>query len=193
MIIVRHCDNNNFERIYSVYSKLKVDNQICLISKNLNKFQKFFMRIFQFIVHFLFGYNLFEGSLEVVAFGKVPVEILKQVDNPSMYTKIDKWSGITISKVQSSEIAKVKFKANVTKNIVHILILLATFLTPLLLWIFIPFIQKNIALKLLAVFLMALSFSLIIIDALVIAIKHKIGESTYECANIKNKDISPKD
>ncbi len=193
LVIVREFDNNNFEPIHDVYMGIKKDNQICLLTKRTNKVKAFFVKLCQLIIHFMFGYNLMEGSLAYVAFGEVPFDILKQTDNPSLYTKIDKWSGIDIKMIEASKTPKVKFKPNLKNNIIRMSCMLVAFLTPLLLWIFVKYIQKSIPLKLLAVFVMALCFSLIVIEVLIMVTKLKIGDNTYESAEIKNEAISPKD
>ena len=190
-VLVRDFDNDNFEPIYSVYAGLKKDNQICLLSKKKNKFVEFFAKIFNAVVHFLFGYYLIGGSLAYVAFGPIPFDILKQTENPSLYTKIDKWTGIKDSPATSAP--KIKFKPKVLKNVIRLACLSLAFVVPLILWILIKYIQNSIGLKLLCVFIMALCLSLIIIDILIIVTKTKIGENTYECAEIKNMAKSPED
>ena len=133
------------------------------------------------------------GSLACVGFGKTCLEILKQIDNPSFYTKVDKWSGIDIKVIECQETQKVKFKPKITNNIVNICLFGAIFLIPLFLWIFVPFFQKSIVLKLLGIFVMGLCFALLFINIFIVIVKYMVGENTYECAKILNEETSQED
>jgi hypothetical protein len=67
------------------------------------------------------------------------------------------------------------------------------FAIPILLWIFVPFFGQSMLLKLVGIFVMAICFSLVCIDILVIIVKHIIGDNTYKVAQIVNEEISQKD
>ena len=193
LVLVREFDNNNFDPIYNVYCGVKKDNHICILSKKQNKVKAFFVKIWQVVIHFLFGYYLMEGSLAYVAFGEVPFDVLKQTDNPSLYTKIDRWSGVEINRIEASSMPKVKFKPKLKNHIIRLSCMAAVFLIPIFLWIFVKYIQNSIALKLLSVFIMALCVSLGAIEVLLMITKLAIGDNTYENAKIKNKAKSQKD
>ena len=193
LVIVRDFDNNNFLPIFSVADGLKNDNQICIMSKSGGKVKNFFKKIFAPIVKFMFGYDLLFGSLACVGFGKTSLEILRQLDNPSFYTKVDRWSGIDIKHIQSSSVQKVKFKPKVAKNYINIAVFSCVFVLPILLWIFVNVFKKSIALKLLGIFVMGLCLALVLINILVVITKYIVGDNSYENAKILNEEIGPKD
>lgn len=181
LIIVRKTDND-FSKIITVYKGLKKDNQICILKKKTNKFVAFFSNLRNKVMKSLFNYTFLDGSLECVGFSKLVIDVLIQLDNSSMYTKIDKWSGIEINEIEVDSIDKVKFKPKITKNCVRIGFEIIAFLAPLLVWIFVDFIKKSISLKLLFVFIMLLGVCLCIFDIFLICAKYRIGENTYEKA-----------
>ena len=193
LVIVRKFDNNNFLPIFSVADGLKKDNQVCLMSKSCGKVKNFFKKIFAVVVKFMFGYDLLFGSLACEGFGKTCLEILSQLDNPSFYTKVDRWSGVDIKHIQSSSVQNVKFKPKVKKNYLNILLCTAVFMVPLMLWIFVPFFKNSIAIKLLGIFVMGLCFALILINILVLIVKHIVGDNTYDSAEILDEKTSQKE
>ena len=193
LIIVRQFDNNNFTPIASVFVELKKENQICLMSKKSGKIKKFFKNLFTPLIRFLFGYDLLMGSLACIGYGKNCIEVLKQLDNPSLFTKVDKWSGVDIKYIEASQAQRVKFKSKVLKHYIRIFIYSLLFAIPILLWIFVPFFGQSMLLKLVGIFVMAICFSLVCIDILVIIVKHIIGGNTYKVAQIVNEEISQKD
>ena len=193
MVIVRQFDNNNFIPILTVSNELKKENQVCLMAKKCGKVRSFFRKLFSPLTRFLFGYDLLFGSLACIGYGKTCLEVLRQLDNASLYTKVDKWSGVDIKYIRASEVQKVKFKPKVIKNYLKIAMSLIIFALPLFLWIFVPFFQQSILLKLLGIFVMAICFALMFIDIMVIVVKSLIGENTYESAKILNEETSQKD
>ena len=193
LVIVRKFDNNNFNEIASVVGELKKENQLCMMSKKSGKIKAFFRSLFSPIIRFLFGYDLLSGSLSCVGYGKNCLEVLKQLDNPSLFTKVDKWSGVDIKYIETSQTQKVKFKSKVAKNYIRIAVYTILMALPILLWIFVPFFAQSILLKLIGIFVIAICFALVCIDVLVLVIKHFIGNNTYEVAKILNEETSQKD
>lgn len=186
LIIVRKIDNNNFNPIISVYKGLTKTNQICLLKKKSNKFIDFFKKIRDKILNFLLGYTYLDGSISCVGFTSCVIEILKKLDNLSMYTKINKWSGIEIKEIEASDVSKVSFKPKIKKHLIRLAIQSVVLIAPLLLWIFVKFIQNYLPLKILCMFLILFSLCLIAIECIMISVKFKVGDNIYDQAEIKN-------
>lgn len=101
-----------FDKVFVIRSGFKDFHQLesfknfnedydILMLKNQNKLKKqgFLSNIknfFKKLYYNLFSYNFYEGNLSCVLFNKNASNVLKQLDNPAPYTKVDKWIGMNI-------------------------------------------------------------------------------------------------
>ena len=172
LIIREFKDFSNFNKLVNA---VQDENQISVFSK-----QKKQSKLLKKFMSFLFGYNLYNGSIAQICFGKNPLELLKSFDNCSMYTKIDKWVGYEVKEVECENIIKMKFKAKRKNNFIKLAIFSFTFVTPILLWSFVKYVQKTIWLKALCSFIILLSLLLIGIEISIIFAKKFVGDNEYD-------------
>ena len=184
LILIRAIDDN-FDSILKLHQNLKKSNEICLFVKKRNKIVEFFDKIFDKITKFIFGYKFFNGNIAQMAFGKIVIDVLKQVDNASMFTKMDKWSGVVIKELETEQnIPKVKFKANKLTNYITIAISSCAIIALILCWALIKYIQNSFLLKILFVFIILIALSIIFFEVALVVAKLKVGVNTYKCAEI---------
>ncbi len=183
IIVVRKI--SNFDDMLKVYHGLKKSNQICVLSKKTNSVCKFFEKITNYITQFLLGYNFLHASLGIVGFARDATAVLKQLSNASTYTKIDKWVGIEIVRIETQKLEKVKFKPKVTKDFLRIALYTSLIIVPIISWIFIEAIQKYAMLQLLCVFFIVLFVCLAFIQAILLYVKFKVGDNTHKQGEIK--------
>ena len=184
LIIIRKI--SDYEDILEIYKNLKKSNQIAVFSKKSNKLRQFFEKISNYITHFLLGYNFLHASLGVVGFSKDAVAVLKQLSNASTYTKIDKWIGIEIVRIEKKKLDKVKFRPKITFDVLKICLYTLLTAVPIICWIFIDAIQKYIMLQLLCIFFVLLFVCLLGIQVILLYVKFKIGNNTHSKGEIKS-------
>ncbi len=184
LIVVRKCSDLN--DILKVYKALRKSNQIAVLAKKTNKIRSFFEKISDYITGFLLGYKFLHASLGVVGFSRDVTAVLKQLSNASTYTKIDKWVGIEIVKIETKKLDKVKFKPKLTSDILKIALYTLLTIAPIICWIFIDTIQKYIMLQLLCIFFIILFVCLVAIQVILLSVKIKIGNNTHKTGEIKS-------
>lgn len=185
LIIVRNV--TDYEDISKVFSGLKKSNQVCVLKKPSNKIKAFFEDMTDYVTQFLLGYKFLHASIGVVGFSKDVVAVLKSLRDCSIYTKMDKWIGIEIVKVETKNPPKVKFQPKIMPDLIKISLFTLIALAPLLCWIFIDTIQKSIILQLLFAFIIILFVCLTIIQIILLCVKLKIGNNTHKVGEIKIK------
>ncbi|MBQ3494341.1 MAG: hypothetical protein IJA69_02890 [Clostridia bacterium] len=194
MVVVRKIENNNFEPILNVLSGFEQNNDIVLIRKKQNKVTKFFKRILSFLIRFFYGYTLYDSNLSVCAFGEIPLNVLKQTENASTFTKINRWTGINIVYVEG-ECAKISFANHKPMRFVRLGIYTALAVASILLQVLIPAWFEFITLKMLAIFLVVAMVMFICVEIVIILVAHFVGKNSYRKANILkvlNQEKEPK-
>ena len=186
LIVLRKIDNNKLEILKKLVFNLKKDNQICILGKKRNKIQEFLFNAINKFMSFMFGYNLYDGSFAQISFGKSALEVLKTIPNSSMYTKVDKWSGVEVIKIEDIP-QKIRFAINKKKHFTKLAIQSMLVLVPMFCWIFIGYVKKTYWLKFLFAFIMAISLSLLIIEIIVICVKRFVGNNECDKINIEKK------
>ena len=188
LIVIRKI--SDLEDIEKVYRGLIKSNSICVLSKKSNKVTQFFQKLSDFVTNFLFGYKFLHAGLGVVGFSRVPLAVLKHLDNCSMYTKVDRWIGIEINFVQTNKVDKVKFKPKLTSNFLKLGVYTILALAPLLCWIFSDFVQRYVILQLLFAFLIILFVCLVVIQVIIICVKLKVGDNIHQKSDFKQNKRS---
>lgn len=77
-------------------------------TKKLNKVSAFFYKLWTKLVRALFGFVFFEGDISVVAISENLAPVAKNISNLSYATRINRWKGISQSKVATSSPAAKK-------------------------------------------------------------------------------------
>ena len=183
LIVVRNI--KDYEDISRVFNGLRKANQICVLKNPSNQVKQFFEKMTDYVTKFLLGYKFLHASIGVVGFSKDVVAVLKQLKECSVYTKVDKWIGIEIVKIETKKAPKVKFKPKILPDLLKISLFTLMVLAPLMCWIFVEAIQKNIMLQLLFVFIIMLFVCLTTIQIILLCVKFKIGNNTHKVGEIK--------
>lgn len=184
LVLVRQFDNDNLDEILNIEKAIKKNNQISLLKKCKNKFKSIIFNYINKIINLIFGYKLFDGYLSCVGFSSVPLSVLMQIENSSLYTKINKWQGIDLVYVNCNKCQKLKFKTKKIKHFVRIAISLLIMIGVILCWIFIPFLQSKLLLKMAMIFVILIAFMFVLLDCVILYVKRKIGENIFDKANI---------
>lgn len=109
LVIARALTNDSFDNLIQLANNVKSSNQIALFEKQRKMFSKVFKRISDIVIKFLYNFEVFDGNISLIAFGKSASLILKQLPGASMFTKVNKWSGMDIVYLKG-ESAKISFK-----------------------------------------------------------------------------------
>lgn len=187
LILIREY-TGNFNDIILLVNAVKKENQIAKIKEKHSRFADFFKRLLDMVINFIFGYKLFHTQLSMLCFGKVPLDVLKTLENASMYTKINKWAGIDIVEVNISHRCKLKFKPKIKGNIISLCVFSVLFIAPILCWALIDYSKKAFYLRALYVLIMAISLTIVAISVILICVKNLVGDNEYEKAEIKEKE-----
>lgn len=187
LVLIREY-TNNFNDVISLTNAVKKENQIAKVKEKHSRLTDFFKRLLDIVINFIFGYKLFHTQLSMLCFGKVPLDVLKNLSNSSMYTKVNKWTGVDIVEVNISYKSKLKFKPKIKGNIISLCIFSILFIAPILCWALIDYNKKVFYLKALYIFVMAISLTIIAIIVILICIKCLIGNNEYEKAEMQEKE-----
>ncbi len=74
------------------------------------KFFAFFRKIYNNIIHMIFGFSFYEGDIGLMYFNNVATSILKSLPNNILLTKINRWAGFEVSYIESDDLKKPKFE-----------------------------------------------------------------------------------
>lgn len=182
LVIVRKIEKDSYKNLDMFVTKLTNVNQICAYKKDRNKVQNFCFEYLNKFIKMLFGYKLYQGDISVISFGQNAIDILKQLENCSLYTKVQNWSGIEIVEIPQQEKLKTRFKTKNKKNYIRLAIYSIFLIAPLLCWILLDAVKNSIWLKTGCVLSILLSFCLILMEFILICVKRFVGEN--ECAKI---------
>ena len=188
LVLARKIDNDHLEELIKLEKSLKHENQISTLKTEKNKISNFFFMMLNKIIELIFGYTLYDCKLCCMAFASVPLEVLRVLDNSSLYTKINKWKGINFTATQTALKTKIKFKTKILKNILYLISSLIIILGAILSLVFVEFIQNQLLLKLFLVFVIIVSLYVVFVEIIRIIIKHKIGDNIFDKAEILNKN-----
>ncbi len=188
LVLARKIDNDNLEELVNLEKNIKHENQIATLKKEKNKVSKFFFNLLNKIIELIFGYTLYDCNLCCMAFASVPLEVLKVLDNCSLYTKINKWKGLNFVSNKTTLKTKIKFKTKIAKNVLFLISSIIIIAGCVLVWVFVEYIQKQLLLKLFLVFVMVICLFVVFLEILRIFIKQKIGENIFDKAEILNKN-----
>ena len=183
LILVRKIENNNYGPILEVAKKLKSQNQVIVIKKSNNIFTKFIKKVFYFIVRLLYGYQLFDSNLAVMGFGEIPFSVLRQTENCSTFTKINRWAGVQIEEVECIS-PKVKLSEHKWTRFVRLGVYLAVFITVVLLMTLVPSMFEATIMKLFGWAICLFMVLLTIVDVTIVLVSHIIGGNTSKTAEI---------
>lgn len=183
LILVRKIENNKFGPILEVAKKLKSQNQIIVIKKTNNIFTKFIKKIFYFIVRLLYGYQLFDSTLAVMGFGEIPFSVLKQTENCSTFTKINRWAGVQIEEVECVS-PNVKLSEHKWTRFARLGAYVAVFVTVVLLMTLVPTMFEAVIMKLFGWAICLFMVLLTIVDITIVLVSHIIGGNTSKTAEL---------
>lgn len=166
----------DFDILY-LLSENNINNDIIMFKNNKNNSKiHFFNKIITFfknLYYKLFNYYFYNGNIVCILFKKNACEVLKQLDNPATFTKIDKWVGLTIGYVEKNiEIFRpqVTFKQKWLNFIIWFCIFACSITVTILLYNLL-----NYVFKLSLYFLCSLSFSMTIFYLIRVYAFSKIG------------------
>ncbi len=185
LIVCRNL-TNDFEVVEKLEKNLKKQNQITIIKKKRNKISNFLFNWFNKLVFLVCGYYLFDGYIANFGFGKVAIDVLKNIDNCSFYSKVNKWIGCEIVKIDDTAQKNIDINCKIVLNISRIVLEWLLIVGLVLVWVFVPFVQNNVFIKIIDVFLIAFIISLIVLESVVLFVKIKVGKSTSKKAKILN-------
>ncbi len=188
LVLARKLDNDNFEELVKLEQSLKHENQIAKIKKERNKVSSFLFDLFNKIITFIFGYTFYDCNICCMAFANVPLEVMKVMDNCSLYTKVNKWNGINFVDVDAKLNSKVHFKPKILKNIIFVALSIFIIAGAILSWIFVEYIQNQFLLQLLLVFVIVVCLYVVCVEILSIYVKKQIGDNIFDKAKIMNKN-----
>ena len=186
MVVVREIDKDSYKDLDLFINKLTKNNQICVYKKDRNKVQEICYEYANKFINLLFGYKLYPGDISIISFAKTAIETLKQLDNCSMYTKVNDWTGIEFVEIDQHKPAPIRFKTNNKNNYIRMSVEFTFFVVALLCWLLIPYVQQTL-LSALCALVCVLSICLVLIEIILICVKRFVGEN--ECVKI---DISEK-
>ncbi len=188
LVLARKIDNKNFEELVKLEQSLKRENQIATFKKEKNKVSNFFFNLLNKIIELIFGYTLYDCNICCMAFANVSLEVMKVLDNCSLYTKVNKWKGINFVGVESKLNLKIKFKPNILKNIMFLVLSIFIIAGAITSWIFVEYIQNQFLLQLLLVFIIVVCLYVVCVEIFSICVKKHIGENIFDKAKILNKN-----
>lgn len=83
-----------------LFKFLSSSNDITVCKEKRNKFQEFFFGIWQVLMKFLFGFEFFYGDISIVAFNQKLFPVLKNIENLSYSSRVNKWKDVEIGFVE---------------------------------------------------------------------------------------------
>ena len=181
LVLARKIENNNFAPLLEVAKNLKDQNQVVVIKKKNNVFTKFFKMIFSYFVRFLYGYELFDSNLSVMSFGEVPFTVLRQTENCSTFTKINKWGGLEVVEIEG-ECPKVNLSEHKWTRFVRLGAYITVFIAIILSMSLIPSFFEPAILKVGGIGICIFTVLLSIVDLTIILASHFVGGNTFKSA-----------
>lgn len=185
LIVCRNL-TNDFEVVEKLEKNLKKQNQITIIKKKRNKISNFLFNWFNKLVLLVCGYYLFDGYIANIGFEKIAIDVLQNVENCSFYSKVNKWIGCEIVRIDDIAQKNINLNCKIALNISRIILELLLIVGLVLVWIFVPFVKNNVFIKIIDVFLIAFVVCLIVLESVVLFVKIKVGKSTLKKAKILN-------
>ena len=182
LVVVRNIDKDNYKNLDLFVTKLTQSNQICTFKKDRNKFKNFCFEYLNKFLKVLFGYKLYNGDISIISFGQNVIDILKQLENCSLYTKVQNWSGIEVVDIPQQENSKTRFKTNNKKSYTRLAIESIFLIAPLVCWILFDAIKNSFWLKTGCILSILMSFCVIFVEIILICVKRFVGEN--ECGRI---------
>lgn len=181
LLIRENYNLKNFNKIEEIIiSKEKAD--ILLYNRKRNKFKNFCFKYLNKLNNLLFNYKLYDGDLSVMLFNQNPTTILKVLDNPSVFMKINKWLGMNIVYLENKTLNYYKPKANLVKEISCIASFTLVFVLSIVLWSCIGYFHT---------FLFAMIFLLLILLSLGLSLICALRLfNTLEVGRIENEKLN---
>lgn len=180
--------SGNFDDVKNMTNKVQKDNQLCKIKEKHGKFVDFFKNLLDIMVNFLFGYTLFHTSIAMLVFGKDCVVLLKTLPNSSTFTKINKWTGIEILEQEVSSAKKIKFKPKLVGSYIKISVCVLLIVASILCFALINYKSPMIFLKSLYILVIAISFTILLIQIIIICVKKLVGDNECDKIDIDKKE-----
>ena len=148
------------------------EEDVIICKETRSKFHNFFFKLWQIFMQMLFGFEFFDGDVSVVCFNERLYPVLKNIDNLSYSSRVNKWKKVKVGTVEVSskpvkkEYNKVKanvnfyswiflFLATVASAFVYFYFVRGTFLTGFL-YVCAIFIAQVMLLISIAIFYMNL-------------------------------------
>ena len=188
LVLARKINNDNIEELIKMEQNLKHENQISIIKKEKNKVSRLLFNFLNKIIKLIFGYTFYDGNICCLAFASVPLEVMKVLDNCSLYTKVNKWKGIDFVDAELKIKSKVKFKPKISKNILLLMFSFLIIIGAILTWVYVEYIKNQFLLQLILVFIIVAFTYVVFVETLCIYSKKKIGENIFDKAKILNKN-----
>lgn len=105
----------------NLFISQKEDIVVC--EKERSKFKKYIFIIWQYILKFFLGINLYKGHTSVIYFSENIAPVLREMTNISYASRVDRWKGVSKGTVKvSCEQEKFeKEKGNFWSNLIYII------------------------------------------------------------------------
>lgn len=181
LVVVRKYTNP--KEIVNLAKNLKKTNQIVVYKKQRNRVSEFFVSLLNKIILFLFHYNLYDANLSSIAFGYDAFVVMRNISTPSVLTKVNRWAGLDFVELQGG--TNVKFKANLTPNIVILACLFVLFVGIIVLWVVAPNLFKDFIVVVASIAAMLLDIVFFITFSLKLYILCNVGKNQQNRANLK--------
>lgn len=188
LLIRENYNLKNFNKIEEIItSKEKAD--ILLFNKKRNKFNNFCFKYLNKLNNLLFSYKLYDGDISIMLFNQNPTTILKVLDNPSVFMKINKWLGMSIAYLENKNLNYYKPNINIIKEIACISSFAFVFVLSIVLWASVKYFHTFLF-AMIFLLLMLLSFGLSAIWGLRLLNTLEVGRIENEKLNIiESKEI----
>ena len=158
----------------NLFISQKEDIVVC--EKERSKFKKYIFIIWQYILRFFLGINLYKGHTSVIYFSENISPVLREMKNISYASRVDRWKGISKGSVKvSCEQEKYeKEKGNFWSNLIYVID--ALFIGTIVTTLCVIFTKVSILGGLLLFCLDALCLAIIILLIIVMIFENTIGQ-----------------
>lgn len=82
---------------------LSSTKDIAVCKENRSKFKNFCFGIWQKVMKFLFGFEFFDGDVSVISFNENLYPVIKNIENLSYVSRINKWKNSKIDLIETNE------------------------------------------------------------------------------------------
>lgn len=89
--------------------------------KKSNKIKKWFSNQCHKATKLLFGFDYYDGNIGLVYFGNIALSVLKELPNPSLLTKVNRWKGFEICYATAEDISNNFLQKSNRKSFVKML------------------------------------------------------------------------